>query len=281
MKKDKQQKHKGESIIGKIIYGFLMFLPLIAIGSTLLYTTFNDNAYESYAGTYKFIETTQATEYTANTIYFTQESINFNTSGNVVLGYNNLTSLNYKANNNEYQFDSDNFNYNYYSINMQAGSAWLRIYGSNTIINHDPAAQDESTAEIILLYNKQWASFGINAELKIQTNDNTRTNTYTTQRITVQMYIDKWYVDTTISAVFYASISRIEQAPFFNWAKNSILYTTMHDFTSAFNMTNTFIPTILSYWLIISLIYFLYDIVLTLVIVLHNRIHNLQDTLSE
>ena len=50
MKKDKNKcKNKGESTIGKIIYGFLLFMPLLAILSTILYTTFNKNAYQSFA----------------------------------------------------------------------------------------------------------------------------------------------------------------------------------------------------------------------------------------
>ena len=45
--KDDKCKHKGqETTIGKIIYGFLLFLPLVAIGVTTLVSTFNMNAKE-------------------------------------------------------------------------------------------------------------------------------------------------------------------------------------------------------------------------------------------
>ena len=46
--KDKKVKHGKENTIGKIIYGFLLFMPLLAIGITCAYVIFNKNAYQSY-----------------------------------------------------------------------------------------------------------------------------------------------------------------------------------------------------------------------------------------
>ena len=76
---------------------------------------------------------------------------------------------------------------------------------------------------------------------------------------------------------FYYSLEKIEEEPVFNWAKNNEIYTGIKDVCDTLSIKSTFFPLILTYWLIISTIYFIYDIILIIFHILHNYIHKLED----
>ena len=95
-----------------------------------------------------------------------------------------------------------------------------------------------------------------------------------------------WYTITTLSytqaklsEVFYYAIDRTENSNLFNWSKNNDIYNIMHGACNTLSITNTFIPMLMTYWLLISVIYFLYDIGLMIIIVVHRKIHELQDSI--
>ena len=83
-----------------------------------------------------------------------------------------------------------------------------------------------------------------------------------------------------ISDVFYYAIYKTEQSNLFNWSKTTIIYTGIHNTCTQLGITNTFTPMLLAYWLLISVVYILYDIILMILIILHNRVHRLQDSMS-
>ena len=60
---------------------------------------------------------------------------------------------------------------------------------------------------------------------------------------------------------------------------NSVVYNTLETTCNQLSITTTFIPMLLAYWLIISVIYFLYDIALLLIWSAHDKIHELRDSL--
>ena len=91
--KNKDLKKGKESTIGKIIYGFLLFMPLLAILSTCLYAIFNKNAYQSYDKQegVKFQKLTSNTGLIVNETYTINQ---INDKGNIVIDdLNNVSEV--------------------------------------------------------------------------------------------------------------------------------------------------------------------------------------------
>ena len=263
MKKDKSCKsRKGESTIGKIIYGFLLFAPLIAMLTTCMYVIFNKNAYQSYTGSYKYEKTetiTDITELENSKIYIgTINSQNTFIAGN----------LNYlKFENENYQFSTDNYNYSYYTITMTTAGIF-NIYGYNS--------QGQQSQSLFRNPNVQ-----IYNNVKLQSNniESLNNNQKTLFLTNFQPKIQTFFVDKTLSNVFYASTETLKNNDLFNWTTNTLIYTGVQATTSTLGITNTFIPMLLAYWLIISILYFIYDIVLMIILILHDKIHELQESI--
>ena len=79
--------------------------------------------------------------------------------------------------------------------------------------------------------------------------------------------------------VFTYSIKKVEENELYNWAKTTGTYTVLNNVTTQIGITNTFIPMLMAYWLLISIIYFLYDIALILIWAVHDKIHELKDAI--
>lgn len=244
----KRCKKSHETTIGKIIYGFLLFLPLLAIGVTCGYAMFNKNAYQSYTGEQKieniqYLNTaTPDTLPTGNSVtyYFTK---NVNSHDNSNTGWFNYENI-----------SIPNINPNGYRFRIRFAQRDIQI---QTGVNSYSYAQFQD-------FTFNLVSF-----------DNNDTGlTYATN-----MYFITYSSTKELDNVFYYSVNKITQSELFNWSQNSIIYTGMSNFTTALSITNTFVPTLLTYWLIISIVYFMYDIVLMMLTILHRKIHDLQDSI--
>lgn len=248
--KNKDLKKAKESTIGKIIYGFLLFMPLIAIGSTILYTTFNKNAYQSF--TNEDNTKTYVDNYTnGNTYYFNENGgENFNTNKIPV------EMLDLSTNKTELQSYYDNNENNIKAFKLERYGTSFAIYFydlADTQMNYSILQQTNNL--YLKFITKDTGQFGLN-DTFYQLNDN-----------------------NLLSNSFYYAVDKVEQSPLFNWAENSLIYTGINNTCEQLSITTTFIPLLLAYWLIISMIYILYDIVLMILIILHNKIHQLQDSI--
>lgn len=256
--KNKDLKKGKESIIGKIIYGFLLFMPLLAIAVTCLYTIFNKNAYQSYANNYpekNYIN--EVTQLNTGTTYYilgqlkNEEITNANSPYGIL--YQDLDNF-YTTKNLDYTPNTTGrFNFTYYG-----GHNYIQF------LNNDGTSQGQA----IDLY-QQTVYFTFKYISGNLTNEQIPTNI---------IYTD--VAGNTLNNVFYSATSQVENSNLFNWSKNSIIYTGVNATCNELNITNTFIPMLLTYWLLISVIYILYDIILMILIILHNRIHRLQDSMS-
>lgn len=255
--KSRNKEHKQhENIIGKIIYGFLLFMPLLAIGVTCAYAIFNKNAYQSYYGetiNEEKIET--PTNINENTTYY--------------LNWNNLTSFTQSP---AVRLYIDNFEI------VNRGNM------SQTTYDYLISVKDNINYLVVTQYNSlpniQFGGDNVN------TTNLTSTNwefTFNIQSYTGNFNIsDLRYIEynsfSFVSEVFYYSIDKVQESPLFNWAENSAIYTGMTTTCNALNITTPFIPLLMTYWLIISVIYILYDIILVILHIFHKKIHQLEDS---
>lgn len=248
MKKDKDKcKKSKESTIGKIIYGFLLFLPLMAIGVTCAYAIFNKNAYQSkqYLGVTNALTITNSNQFVENTEYVIEYVDNGITSNSLVYSFSKST-IPYD------ELNLPNLNYNGFQIIGEHGMIF---------------ANEENQ---FIYRNNIWGN-----ELK----SFTAILTSFTSPVTNFKIVKYTYSSYTLDNVLYYSIDKLQESNLFNWAQDSIIYTGMTEFTTSLSITNTFIPLLLTYWLIISLVYFIYDIVLIIFNVLHRKIHELQNNI--
>ena len=263
MKKDKETHKKGkESTIGKIIYGFLMFMPLLAIGFTCLYAVFNNNARDSFNGTIQYKETTQVQQ---NDVFSGRNyySLTKLESYSLAKTYN-ITNLVIRRDN-QIIFNSQDYNYNYFAI--KSGG-----YQYDIVAQETQYVDSEPTIVQLLRIGTYQQNYFINTLIM-------NSPKFEGRALINTLYFDTYYVNTKLNDVFYYGVDSVEKSTLFNWATNSSLYNVIHNTCTDLSITTTFVPLLLTYWLIISLIYFIYDIILIILNILHRKIHELQDSI--
>ena len=271
--REQRPKRKGqESTIGKIIYGFLLFAPLIAILTGCLISTFNIATKEETEIHYRY-ETNEVNSnddlIVGNIYRFTTDDYFISTnSSEFGLLFLSLEDCNFDEGDNVFSeiYFSD-INHNYNGVIGYFSSSTIDFYqGYDAYVSYSITQQMLKLSSIVI----------------IETLDNLNNNFYQNFTKLENQYIPIDYVEThNVSAedVFYRSVDKVVQSPLFNWATNSIIYTTTASTCNALSITTPFVPLLLSYWLIISVIYYLYDIALMLVWILHRKIHELQESI--
>lgn len=263
--KEAKRRNK-ENLIGKTIYGFLLFMPLLAIAITCAYAIFNKNAYQSYYG---------------DTINEEQTNI---VNGNLEVGITYTTS--FKDFTEPLLVTSPTYNITNF--------AFIDCLGTN------PIPSNVTIKSFQLIYNTS------NCNIKfVDTNDTSYYYSYIQQISNPQPNYSYYYIfsykiitsqtlpteiqqkttyttyiqNSFLSEVFYYSVDKVEESNLFNWSKDTGMYTTVHGATELLGITNTFIPMLMSYWLLISVIYIVYDIALVGVHMVHNKIHDFENVI--
>ena len=266
-----------ESTIGKIIYGFLMFAPLLAILTSCAYTIFNQNAKETNNIEYYEYQTNEVdidsqdpkSQIITGNVY----KVNLNDSGFTT---STGTAIDIKAcyvkindimiNCNEFQeYKLQAFRYNAQVNNILfTVLAYIDKESNKTTPVGGFANQNQIAQELYIVPNENTDRVLLTSSHILSISDKTKFN------------IKNITQDKAVNNIYYA-MNQIEQEPVFNWAKNNDIYTGIKEVCDTLSITNTFYPMILTYWLIISTIYFIYDIILIIFHILHNNIHKLED----
>ena len=255
-KKDKSKKEKGaETIIGKIIYGFLLFMPLMSILVRCGYVTFNKNAFESYSD-YTQVQNIQITN-SSNLVIGNKYIFNYKTTETTTsTGYLGYSDINIDVN----YYTEDNIDYHYIAIGQNGLSNCIRFRVGN------------GTGAFKDVY--QWGTNITTIKITLDNKDNASITT------TSNYYLyEQTLTSGTLDNAFEYSIDKTEESNLYNWAKDTGTYTVMHTTTTGLGITNTFVPMLMSYWLLISVIYFIFDIALILIWAVHRKIHELQESI--
>jgi len=248
--KDKKMK---ESTIGKIIYGFLLFMPLMAITITSAYTIFNKNAYQSYANNkeYQFVD--NVSDFIVDNYYYLNTR-NFNIKDTVTP----KGAYNYKIFISQYEVLDSSF-----TIVDNLNSFGLYI-GDNNELSIRFFGDTEYT------YYNSGTSY---LNLKFKYSNNTLNYNFAYNNL----FLEK--ENESLSNVFYYSVNQVCENSLFNWTQNTFIYTSVETFTTALNINNVFFPLLLSYWMILSVVYIIFDLGLMMLQIVHRKIHELGESI--
>lgn len=266
MKKDKSCKtRKGESTIGKIIYGFLLFAPLIAILTACLTNIFTESQTETNLITKKY-ETNELISnesFIKGNIY--QWDNNYTATGTQeftdLWDITILTNVSTWSKTNTSRETPLN---KYYFCKQSNGTAALYCNESNSLFYYN--------------LNNRTLVFVINEILSNNYNDNefyTHFSPYEDNALEIKT----GETPANKEKVFYRAVNDVEESNIFNWSKNTAIYQGVYATANTLGISDTFIPMLLAYWLIISILYFIYDIVLMIILILHDKIHELQESI--
>ena len=252
-KKNKESKKGQESAIGKIIYGFLLFAPFLSILTTSMYVIFNKNAYQSYYG--QEINEKQEVQITSNNQiqfdetynYYSELALNQTYSGNIY-----YSSCKYISSSTVQTQENIDFINNSVRVYFYRGTSQT-FYDSE---NNSLLVTGQATVQLNGIIQQGISSSAYQVLKKIEYNKYS-------------------YLDNAFDYGMY----KTEQNNVFNWAKNTGTYTVLQNTCIQLGITNTFTPMLMAYWLLISVIYFIFDIALILIWMVHNKIHELQESI--
>lgn len=288
-KKNKEKQKGQESIIGKIIYSFLLFMPLLAILSETLINIFNENAKQEIEINYKYEsnEVNTLDDLQVNKIYqidnLYAENFHNQTPTEAYLYihiiYYESISFNYGA-----PFLDEKYFYETYdSREANEMNTLLQLNYEEVNLTCIYITNGNAYA---CIYELGQLNYVKNIIFYFENIDDIETfKQYYTPQDEMPHYTDYNMVEsvtekeTTPTDAFYNSINKIEKSNLYNWTKNTGTYTVLKTTTEGLGITNTFTPLLLTYWLIISVIYFIYDIALMLIWIVHRKIHELQESI--
>lgn len=273
MSKEKHD-HKITKNIKAILFAFLMFLPVLSVISTSLYTIFNDNAYQSYdgketylqaelktptnvinakndikAGNYYrltitennrwaelFEDTTQTTQNTIEILNITTLGKTFNYNGNYLkeIYYASMT----------YE-ESGNYTFvNMYMENIEGFSAEIK---------------SDSDIEFLIKVKhptqiKAWPLLSELTQEQIQ---------YTA--IQKERY--------TLNNAFDKAFNELENNKMFSWTKDTIIYDGVYNTLNLLQVKNNTLVVLISYWLYLTTIYIIIDIIIESIVFLTHIIN--------
>lgn len=234
------------------LYAVLMLLPVFAIGVTCAYAIFNKNAYQSYGDSYVEKNITIQTQNDSNTYYLDGQSVtwylnnNEYTSQSSIYGFSDISlDLNKIFNTNDLIYNG----FNFYT------SSVIFMYFYDTL----------GTQHQLNNYKNYFSTFTYTIDLNTYANKPTNT-TYGNFVITL-------LTTAPLSNVFYYSIDKVQQSPLFNWAYDSFLATPITYITGLFGMATDHVAVMfMSYWLAISIIWLVFDMVMYVPLLVHRWI---------
>lgn len=236
------------------LYAVLMLLPVFFITGRVAYTIFNKNAKDSY---------TDIAEY--QTINDLNELRNYLQKDIYVISTNN-----YNASSTSYSF----------AINYD----FLEIINSNIPMNYDITASNRIILSIVGGSSVNSCSYSFyRGDMEIvtfqQSSYSFLIKVYLTSFINASN-IDNFLsynhsllyksASNTLDNAFIYSVNKLNEEPLFSWAKDSFLVTPFTFITGLFGVpSDSPINTILSYWLDISIIWLVFDLVMYLPLLIH------------
>ena len=270
------------------LYAVLMLLPVAFIGVRCGYVMFNKNAKDSYSGstTYEINYKYQSNEvnsindlidgnvYTLNIDYFTSVPIQIATSVDVnhIINFNNIYLDFNTSEPDEVFFESPITNLDmdsYIVFNFDQGT-----YNFESLYICIP----NDISYLFQLFD-DISSFSFNLDFIYISEDFSQdlkdlcfnTNLFHITK-SINSYIQSVNIDTsgTLDNVFTYSVNQLNEVPLFSWAQTSFLIEPFSYITGLFGLANTSpINTLLSYWLSISIIWLVFDLVMYLPLLVH------------
>lgn len=264
--------------IMNILYGLVMALPLLSIAVTCLYVIINKNAKDSYTGTYTYNSTLVITDM-SNCV--DKDNTFFIKNRLLCLSNNQGFAFNYMS------FSSDSITGvdfdNYKSIVYCYGGSW----GSTSLYSdYLYFLPYELTSPLGLINTLDLTGsfkysltnisypFSFNITPTSYINYGNGVGNFFTSGSNLINY-SVYSTDNTLSSVFYSSTNRVFESPLFNWVYDSFAYAPIGSFVALFGVaTHSFYDCVLTYWLVISLIWIGFEILMFFITFSRQLINN-------
>lgn len=232
MKKNKHD-HKGTKALKLTLFFTLMLAPILAIAYKCGYAMFNKNAYQSYSqqninATQQVTTTSMFIENADYIAIYTQDETT--TTYGAWITYNTI-NLNWT----DYGFQD----YNYNSF---------RLFNNGLIQLKDTNNTQYQQANI-------WGNTLKQISFNLKT-----TNTESWQNGYVKYYLVT-YEKTKLDNAFYYAVDEMQNSDLFNWTTNTLMYSPIHAMTNGMGITTPAIAILVCYWLYLTAIYIVIDIV--------------------
>lgn len=233
-----------------------MLLPVFAIGVTCAYAIFNKNAYQSYYG-----DTINEINYVATETEDLQRNKEYK-----MFDYPTLTESGWQ----DYFICGNNFQIIRTSTE----------FDPTNIVKFGFYVASSRTSVLFYTANNTLVKeyyFDVNPTLQFSFTFESFERRYTFNHL--QLMSDdflnevQYNSNSFVSEVFYYSIDKVQQSPLFNWAHDSFLATPITYITGLFGMSNDHVAVMfMSYWLAVSVIWLVFDIVMYVPLLVHRWI---------
>jgi len=247
------------------LYAFVMFLPIFAIGGTLLISTFNMSAKEESEIHYK---------YETNEVNSSEDLI----EGNIYsFNCNNLECHDFLLEPNSYicfkLLSELEINTNY--LNFDEGFSDIGNFDKDTILTIDNysyiytffSIEQTNSYDNCITYT-YYEKFLSNCVIELISFSGID---YTTLSLTDYNEIES--VEThnlDTQEVFYRAVDKVTTSPLFSWAYDSFLVAPFSYIVVLFGMPTTHVVVeLLSYWLAISIIWLVFDLIMYVPLLVH------------
>ena len=267
------------------LYALVMLLPIFAIGTSCLISTFNMASKEETEITYKY-ETNEVNNITDLQI-------------NKLYHYDTLSLSDFYSDDEEYYYDLYIYFAHFNTPTLYIDGPYLDEILNEGILEDErntmsmylvkPEGVDYLLCSLTYFYNNDiYVAIGDLYSDQMTFNDVDffikdidSLNTFKEEYIeyndnilpTASTYNEILSVEThNVSAqdVFYNSVDKVVQSPLFNWAYDSFLVAPFSFIVNLFSMpTNSVIVELLSYWLAISIIWLVFDLIMYIPLLVH------------
>lgn len=226
--KDVKHDHSLTDLLKVSIFSLLMLAPMINVGVRCAYVTCNKNAYQSASMVNEIQATTEYPLVVGNT-YTLITDYNTTSRGNFDMYVENLTS-------------------NYY-VDLTTTN---KIYMNNNTYQFFDSSNNELAR--IITYNDR-ANNNINIEF-------TFIYKGTPQNIDMYKYVFISKQQLTLDNVFEYSVNQLTESPLYNWVENTAIYSGVALMNTQLGITQPVISLLVVYWLLLTIIYVIIDIVI-------------------
>lgn len=240
---DIKHNHSLTDLLKVLLFSLIMLLPFLDVGTRCAYVIANKNAYQSYS---EVVETT-TTQLSDGDSFNDGMMYTFAWNGQMTGATNNkIDVLDGKTNIVDLFFAGETWKVDYFNPSYETTRTRLIVYDTNG--NQHNAFMWQEVSNTFYAYTKATSS-----TLKSNSSFNVYINTYITSKL---------------DNVFEYSVNKLESSPLYNWTTETAIYSGVSTMTTQLGIQGNIIPIILCYWLFITIIYILIDIVIKLFTIL-------------
>ena len=267
--------HKITKNLKAILFAFLMFLPVLSVVSTSLYTIFNDNAYQSYDGKETYLQAELKTPTNA-----------VNTLNDIKIGNYYLLTITKDSGITELfndLADIDQIDFKFDFIGQEGAEIEISanyMYSFNYANITYPIKNNQQGYVEIYLESADGYTATISAWQQISLIVKIRNNSYIGAWQVFHELPKEYLQYTTIEKEIYTlnnafdkAFNELENNKMYSWTKDTIIYQGVNNTLNLLQVKNNTLVVLITYWLYLTTIYIIIDIIIESIVFLTHMIN--------